>query len=103
MKILDIIYTPKTVGAFWKNLRIINYYFKNVLQNGIALIEQTIKYGVEQGEFRKESLDIDPVILVGANVYTTVWNILFDDLSPIQTDKVAQDLVDVFLKGLEKN
>ena len=84
-----------------KHQRIIDYYHKNVLQNGVALIKKTLEFGVERGEFSESCLDIDPVILVGANVYTSVWKILFEDLSPLESEKVVQDTINVFLKGLE--
>lgn len=85
-----------------KHQRIIDYYHKNVLQNGVALIKETLEFGVERGEFSESCLDIDPVILVGANVYTSVWKILFENLSPLENEKVVQDMINVFLNGLVK-
>lgn len=80
--------------------RIIKLYYENVVQSGIEHIKATLDYGVETGEFRQEIKDIDPLVLVGAHIYTAVWKVLFADLQELDTDKLIDDHLELVLKGL---
>ena len=83
-----------------KHKRIVQFYYDNVIKNGRALFESTIKYGVERGEFKKEVADIDSLVIFGANVYAAVWKILFDDISPIDIEKLVDDQLKYVIPGL---
>ena len=80
--------------------RIAQFYFENVVQKGVAHFKATLEYGVETGEFRKSILQVDPVILVGAPVYTAVWNILFSDQSPLDAEALADKFLEIVLTGV---
>jgi len=80
--------------------QIIKLYYENVVQSGIEHIKATLDYGVETGEFRQEIKDIDPLVLVGAHIYTAVWKVLFADLQELDTDKLVDDHLELVLKGL---
>ena len=82
--------------------RLIRFYFANVVQPAIELIGQTLKNGVESGEFREEAGKIDPLVLVGAQIYTTVWKILFEEIAPIDETSLSADLTEISLRGLLK-
>lgn len=43
---------------------------------------------------------LDPLVLVGAQIYTTVRKLLFENLSPIDIDELNNDLMEVSLRGL---
>lgn len=88
------------ISAQAKHPKVTEFYYENVIQPGIELINRTLKYGVKTGEFRKEIADLDPVILVGANVYTAVWKILFESFSPLDTEKLLKLQIDLILNGL---
>ena len=83
-----------------KNQRIARYYYDNVVLKGLEHFKTTLDYGVETGEFRPEARQIDPLVLVGASVYTSVWNILFSEIAPVDAEKLAEDLLEVLLGGL---
>ena len=80
--------------------RIISFYYENVVRKGVDLFRQTLRQGVESGEFRPEAAEIDPVTLVGAHVYAAVWNILFYDKNPLDIEKLVEDHLDLVLNGL---
>jgi len=83
-----------------KHERIVKFYFENVINNGRQLFGSTLKYGVERGEFKATAAEIDPLVIFGANVYAAVWKILFDDLSPIDIDKLVDDQLTFVIPGL---
>ena len=60
-------------GTSEQHRQVITFYFENVVQKGIAVLGETIEQGVKSGEFRKEACDIDPLVLLGSQIYTTVW------------------------------
>ncbi|MEL6505293.1 MAG: TetR/AcrR family transcriptional regulator [Pseudomonadota bacterium] len=80
--------------------KIVSAYYENVLKKGMELFGQTVKRGVETGEFRKEVAGVDPLVLVGSPVYLAVWKILFEDISPIDVDALVDDHLEVVLNGL---
>ena len=82
---------------------IIKLYYDNVVQRGLEHFKSTLDFGVETGEFRKEIKDIDPLILVGAHIYTAVWNILFGDLEDLDVDKLVNDHFELIQFGLLAN
>ncbi|MDW3182733.1 TetR/AcrR family transcriptional regulator [Roseobacter sp.] len=47
-------------------------YYDKVVQSGLEHVGATLQRGVESGEFRSEVEQIDPLVLVGAHIYTTV-------------------------------
>ncbi len=82
--------------------RLIRFYFDNVVQPAMDLIGETLKKGVKSGEFREEAAEYDPLVLVGAQIYTTVWKILFEEIAPIDEKSLADDLTNISLRGLKK-
>ena len=79
---------------------IVKFYYEKVVQQGIDHIKSTLDHGVETGEFRKAVKDIDPLVFVGAPIYTSVWNILFDDMKALDEDKLIDDFLDSVTFGL---
>ncbi|WP_299861328.1 TetR/AcrR family transcriptional regulator [uncultured Hoeflea sp.] len=88
------------VSGSSQHRRIIKLYYDNVVQSGIEHIKATLDYGVETGEFRQNIKDIDPLVLVGAHIYTAVWKILFADLEELDIEKLVDDHLELVLGGL---
>ena len=88
-------------GHSEQHQRIVRFYFENVVQKGLEVLEKTIKQGVRSGEFRSELRDVDPLALLGSQIYMTVWKSLFDDISPVDTDQLNSDLVRLVTNGLQ--
>ena len=81
--------------------RIVKFYFENVVQTGISLLGDTINKGVKNKEFRKDINGMDPLVLLGSQIYMTVWKILFEDFSPIDIDLLNEDLLQILLDGMK--
>ena len=79
---------------------VLKFYYDKVVQLGVEHIKATLDYGVETGEFRAEVKGLDPLVFVGAPVYTSVWNILFNDMQPLDTDKLVDDYLQSITSGL---
>ena len=79
---------------------IVKLYYNKVVQSGLEHVGATLKRGVASGEFRPEIEQIDPLVLVGAHVYTAVWRILFNDIQDIDIDKLVDDHLRVVMRGL---
>ena len=88
------------VSAGTQHSNITRLYYDKVVQSGLEHVSQTLKRGIASGEFRPEVAHIDPLVLVGAHIYTAVWNILFKDLQEIDIDKLVQDHLELVLRGL---
>ncbi len=87
-----------SAGAQHKDIA--RLYYDNVVQSGLEHVGKTLQRGVASGEFRQEIQDIDPLVLVGAHVYTAVWRILFDDLQEIDIEKLVDDHLELVFRGL---
>lgn len=85
-----------------KHPQISQFYYDNVIKKGLKLFEETLKRGVDSGEFRKNAAEMDPLVLVGSNVYMAVWKILFEDYAPLEIDKLISYQIDIFVNGLAK-
>lgn len=79
---------------------IVRLYYDKVVQVGLEHVGATLKRGVASGEFRPETEHIDPLVLVGAHIYTAVWRILFEDLQDIDIEKLVDDHLKLVLEGL---
>ena len=85
-----------------RHRKIIDFYYNNVVQKGLEHFKATLDQGVKSGEFRREVKNLDPLVLVGAPVYTAVWNILFADMNPIDAEKLVKDQMEIVFNGLLK-
>ena len=83
-----------------KHQKVIKFYYDNVVKKGVEHFQATLAYGVETGEFRKEAKEIDVLVLVGAPIYSTVWNILFEDMEEIDIENLTKDFLEVVMNGL---
>ena len=80
--------------------QIIEFYYANVVRQGLDLVKKTLDEGVESGEFRKEAAKFDPLIFIGAHVYAPVWHNLFEDQAPLDIDRLVNNYLDMVLYGL---
>lgn len=83
-----------------KHPKISHFYYENVIQRGLKLFKETIQKGVDSGEFKQSAANLDPLVLVGSNVYMAVWRILFEDYGPLDVEKLIENQVDIVVNGL---
>ena len=80
--------------------RIVQYYYETVVRRAIAMIQQTLEYGVSTGEFSGPVSEHTVRIIIAPTILLGIWRILFDDLDPIDEAKFAAAHLDVLLKGV---
>lgn len=89
------------ISAGAQHKGIAKLYYDNVVRSGLEHVGATLRRGVEAGEFRPEIAQIDPLVLVGAHVYTAVWKILFNDMQALEIEKLVDDHLELVLRGLQ--
>lgn len=87
-----------SAGAHHKDIA--KLYYDKVVLSGLDHVGATLRRGVETGEFRKEVKHIDPLVLVGAHVYTAIWKILFSDMQELDIERLVDDHLELVLRGL---
>ena len=85
-------------GPRHDNLR--DFYFREVVEPGMAAIRKSLADGEASGEFRPGSADIHPQVLAGAPMMGAVWRILFQELAPLDIDALLDDHLRTVLAGL---
>ena len=88
------------ISGHQHHMDVAKFYYDNVVQSGLEHIKSTLEYGVKTGEFRESAKTIDPLVLVGAQVYTGVWNVLFADMQKLDIEALTDDYLDAILGGL---
>lgn len=79
------------------------FYHKNILSRGQAVIQAIIQQGVESGEFRKlEGQWLAQNIAAGALV-AGIWKLVFDPFQPLDLDAYFDTHVDLVMNGLKAN
>ncbi len=76
------------------------FYYKEIVEPGMRAIARCLADGEASGEFRPGSADIAPQVFAGPPLMAVVWRILFDDLAPLDIDRLMKDHVATVLDGL---
>lgn len=76
------------------------YYFKHVVQPGMAALRASLEAGEATGEFRAGSGAVHPQIFAGPALMAAIWRMLFDDLSPLDVEALLQQHLQIVLRGL---
>ena len=76
------------------------FYYRNVLSRGQAMIGAIIQDGIDKGEFRKMSgHGLAQNIAAGALV-AGIWKLVFDRFQPLDLDAYFETHLDLVLNGL---
>jgi AcrR family transcriptional regulator len=80
--------------------RLVSFYHREVIQRGMAAMRGILNYGVARGEFRA-SLPLDyPQVIVGPAIVGAIWQLLFQELEPLDIDGLCNAHIDIILNGL---
>ncbi|WP_375056070.1 TetR/AcrR family transcriptional regulator [Zobellella sp. DQSA1] len=85
-----------------KNESLRHFYYSTIVAPGMEAIRRCLRDGEASGEFRKGAGDIQPQVLAGVPMITAIWQILFADFSPLDTDRVLEDHLKTILDGLRQ-
>jgi AcrR family transcriptional regulator len=80
--------------------RLVSFYHREVIQRGMAAMRGLMSYGVARGEFRA-NLPLDyPQVIVGPALVGAIWQLLFQELEPLDIDGLCKAHIDIILSGL---
>lgn len=79
------------------------FYYHEVVERGMAAISQCLKDGAKSGEFIKTAGKIKPQVFAGTPLLIAVWGMLFDDLAPLDVNKLLESHCEQLLTGLEQH
>jgi AcrR family transcriptional regulator len=80
--------------------RLIDFYHREVIQRGMAALRGILGYGMARGEFRS-SLPLDyPQVIIGPAIVGAIWQLLFQELEPLDIDGLCNAHIDIILNGL---
>ncbi len=91
------------IGEGTKHDELRKFYYHEVVERGMAAISQCLADGAKTGEFIKAASKIEPQVFAGTPLLIAVWGILFDDLAPLDVNKLLKSHCDQLLKGLERH
>jgi len=78
------------------------FYYKEVVERGMAAISQCLKEGARSGAFTKNAAKIEPQIFAGTPLLIAVWGLLFQDFAPLDFDKLLATHCENSLRILEQ-
>jgi len=76
------------------------YYWDNVISEGLAVLRCIVRKGVDAGEFRASALDDFPQLLVTPVLFSVLWSIVFEAHQPLDTDRLLEAHVELVLRAI---
>jgi AcrR family transcriptional regulator len=81
--------------------RLVSFYHSEVLTRGMAAMRFILRYGVERGEFVAGAAIEYPQVIMGPALIGAIWKLLFDDIDPIDLEKLREAHLELVLRGLK--
>jgi AcrR family transcriptional regulator len=76
------------------------FYHREVLSRGIALVRSVLQRGAERGELRLEGIDEFPHILMAPTIVAAIFCNLFSAYEPIDLERYADAHIDLVERAL---
>lgn len=86
-----------------KHPDLVEWYWENVVSNGLAAIRTVIRRGVDRGELRQSALDDFPYILAAPVIFSVLWKILFEQHDQLDTDRFIEEHLEIVLNSILHN
>jgi AcrR family transcriptional regulator len=77
------------------------FYYREVVSRGLALMSALIARGVERGEFRETALSEMPQPLIAGALLGLLWESLFGRALPLDTERLLETHISLILDGLK--
>lgn len=78
-----------------------DYFFNEIVSKRHDLIRSIIRKGIETGEFRESPIEEYIQILIAPVIFSAIWKLQFDRLSPVDVPAYAEAHIDFILRGLK--
>ncbi len=79
---------------------LLDYYYRNVVSKGLAVVQRILRRGIERGEFRPSAIDDLPHLFLAPVMMSVVWRSLFGKRS-LDTDKLIDTQIDLLLAHIK--
>lgn len=79
------------------------FYYREIVNPGMEAIRRCLAEGAASGEFRPEAAGLHPQVFAGVPLMAAIWRMLFDDLEPLDFERLLQDHLGTTLAGLTGN
>jgi len=77
------------------------FYYREVVSRGMAIMRSVIERGVINGEFRPSALSELPQPLIAGALVALIWESLFGRGHPLDTERMLETHIDLILDGLK--
>ena len=81
---------------------LVDFYYTNVIQRGLAALSRAIQRGIDRGEFRPTAAVDLPQAIAGPAILAALWKLLFDAHKPLDLDALCEAHLDVVMRGLRR-
>ncbi len=79
---------------------LLRFYHAEVISRGMKAVTETLRRGVDSGEFRSSAIVEFPHVIAAPAVLAMLWKLLFDDFQPLDLERLAEAHTDIILNGL---
>jgi AcrR family transcriptional regulator len=79
------------------------FYYREVIQQGIGCFKTVIKRGIDRGEFRSCLVKDYPQVVMGPAIAAVIWSLLFGKTHPLDLDKYSRAHFDMLMNGLRRH
>ena len=83
-----------------KHPELTRFHVDNVINPGIAALQQLVDRGVERGEFRKTALRDFPQLLIAPVLMSVIWRTLFERHRHLDTDALLETHIGLILDAI---
>ncbi len=83
-----------------KHPDLVDFYWQNVVSRGLAALRKILDRGVENGEFRRTTVNELPHLLIAPVMLSMIWKLLFDKRS-LDTDRLIECHIDMILNYIK--
>ncbi|MBU1213522.1 MAG: TetR/AcrR family transcriptional regulator [Alphaproteobacteria bacterium] len=81
---------------------LLDRHFSEFLEPALARIDELLRWGVENGEFRQDHADYLSQVVLGPTVLLSVWLSMFGVRKPIDEERFIGTHLNLLLSGLRK-
>lgn len=79
---------------------IAEYYHRNMISNGMSILNGVIQRGVERGEFHNGAVSAFPQAIAAPAVVAAIWRLIFDRIQPLPAEPFFEAHIELVIRGL---
>ncbi len=80
--------------------QLVDFYHREAVCSGRALLDEILRRGVADGEFRDCPATRVPEVIFGPAIFAAVWQLVFDDIEPLDRAGYLEAHLDMVLTAI---